>query len=188
MLSKIKKIIINKIRTITYGGIFVDTEILVSRGMKIGQNFKRQEQCILDPNHCWLIEIGNNVTLAPRVHILAHDASMKMHIGYTKIGKVKIGDNVFIGANSVIMPNISIGNNVIIGAGSVVTKDVPDNKVFAGNPAKYICDTSDYLEKHKENLKTKNIYDKGWTVNNNISSNMKNQMNEQLEKSFGYVE
>lgn len=44
----------------------------------MGDNFHAQEGVIIDPGHCWLIEIGNNVTLAPRVHILAHDASTKI--------------------------------------------------------------------------------------------------------------
>lgn len=71
------------------------TEKLISMGMKVGENFKRLNGVILDPSHCWLIEIGNNVTMAPNVHILCHDASTKQHLGYTKIGRVTIGDNVF---------------------------------------------------------------------------------------------
>ena len=53
------------------------TERLVSMGMKVGSNFKRLNGVILDPSHCWLIEIGDNVTMAPRVHVLCHDASTK---------------------------------------------------------------------------------------------------------------
>ena len=49
-------------------------------------------ECIIDPGHCWLISVGDRVTLAPRVHILAHDASLKETLGYTKIGRVKIGN------------------------------------------------------------------------------------------------
>ena len=61
------------------------TEKLVSMGMKVGTNFKRLHGVILDPGHCWLIDIGNNVTMAPRVHILCHDASTKTFLNYTKI-------------------------------------------------------------------------------------------------------
>lgn len=64
-------------------------------GVKIGGNCKFQFEVVIDYSHYWLIEIGNDVTLAPRVHILAHDASTYNHFGYTKIGKVKIEDNVF---------------------------------------------------------------------------------------------
>ena len=56
------------------------TEKLVKMGMKVGKNFGRLNGVILDPSHCWLIEIGDNVTLAPRVHILCHDASTKQFL------------------------------------------------------------------------------------------------------------
>lgn len=51
--------------------------------MKVGANFNRLHGVILDPAHCWLIEIGNNVTMTPRVHILCHDASIKQFLNYT---------------------------------------------------------------------------------------------------------
>ena len=63
------------------------TEKLVSMGMKVGKNFKRLNGVILDPSHCWLIEIGDNVTMAPRVHILCHDASTKTFLNYFKLYK-----------------------------------------------------------------------------------------------------
>ena len=93
---------------------------------------------IIDFSHCWHITIGDNVTLAPRVHILAHDASTRKFINYTRLGKVNIGNNVFIGASSTIMPGITIGDNVVIGVGSIVTKNIDSNVVVAGNPAKFI--------------------------------------------------
>ena len=115
------------------------TEKLIKMGMKVGKNFGRLNGVILDPSHCWLISIGDNVTMAPRVHILCHDASTKQFLGHTKIGRVNIGDNVFIGAESVILPNVTIGDNSIIGANSTVTHNIPDNVVAAGSPAKIIC-------------------------------------------------
>ena len=66
------------------------TERLISMGMKVGKNFGRLNGVILDPSHCWLLEIGDDVNLGPRVHILCHDASTKIYLNYTKIGKVKI--------------------------------------------------------------------------------------------------
>ena len=60
------------------------------QGLKIGKGFSCQRGVIIDKSHCFLIEIGDNVTLAPNVHILAHDASTKKILGYTKIAKVKI--------------------------------------------------------------------------------------------------
>jgi maltose O-acetyltransferase len=164
------------------------TEKLIKMGLKVGRNFNRQSGCIIDDSHCWLITIGDNVTLAPRVHILAHDASTKMYLDHTKIGLVKIGDNVFIGAGSIILPNVKIGNNVIIGAGSIVTKDVPDNSLVAGNPAKVIGTTFDYINKNRELMKNRPMFDEKWTIRCNITTSQKEQMIQSLKNGIGYVE
>ena len=129
-------------------------------GLIVGKNFKCEKGVILEPSLPWLVEIGDNVTLAPYVHILAHDASTKIILGATKIGRVKIGDNVFVGAKSIILPNVKIGNNVIVGAGSVVTKSIPDNKVYAGVPAKEIMNIDEYLKKYKLKFSKNNFFEK----------------------------
>lgn len=164
------------------------TEKLIKMGMKVGNNFKRLNGVILDPSHCWLIEIGNNVTMAPRVHILCHDASTKVHLNYTKIGKVKIGDNVFIGAGSVIMPNVIIGDNVIIGANSTVTRDIPTNVVVTGTPARVICTLEEYLSKNKKVMINAPIYGKDYTLRGNLTSEKKKQMINELEGKIGYID
>ena len=130
------------------------TEKLISMGLKVGKNFNRLNSVILDPSHCWLIEIGDNVTMAPRVHVLCHDASTKQFLNYTKIGRVSIGNNVFIGAESVILPGVTIGNNVIVGANSTVTHDISNNTVVAGTPAITICTLEEYINKEKERMKS----------------------------------
>lgn len=86
-------------------------------GLQIGQNVFINSGTFIDPSHCFLISIGNNVTISSKVHILAHDASTKRHLGYTKIGRVVIGDNCFIGACTMILPGTIIGENSIIGGG-----------------------------------------------------------------------
>ena len=111
---------------------------LIKRGLKIGKDFKRIGGVIIDHSHCYHITIGDNVTLAPRVHILAHDSSTAYFLGKTRAATVTIGNDVFVGAGSIVLPGAHIGNRVVIGAGSVVTKDIPDNTVAAGNPAKVI--------------------------------------------------
>ena len=73
----------------------VPTKKLIKRGLKVGGNFNRQQGCFIDPTHCWLIEIGNNVTMSIRVVLMAHDASTKNSLGYTKIGKIKIKGHRF---------------------------------------------------------------------------------------------
>ena len=139
---------------------------LKERGAKIGTNVDILDNCIIDPDHCFHITIGNNVTLAPNVHILAHDASTKKFIGYTKIKNTSIGNDVFIGANSIIMPGVKIGNNVIIAAGSVVTKDVDNNQLVGGNPIQFICTTENYLLKVKSQMNNKNVFDENYIYQN----------------------
>jgi maltose O-acetyltransferase len=130
---------------------------LIKRGLKIGKNFKRMGGVIIDPSHCYHISIGDNVILAPRVHILAHDASFGLYTGKTRAANVTIGNEVFIGAGSIILPGVHIGNRVVIGAGSIVTKDIPDNSVAVGNPARVICTVDEYLEKERAKMCPENI-------------------------------
>ncbi|WP_343338750.1 2,3,4,5-tetrahydropyridine-2,6-dicarboxylate N-acetyltransferase [Terrisporobacter petrolearius] len=164
------------------------TEKLIKRGLKVGRNFQRLNGVIIDPAHCWLINIGDNVGLGPRVHILAHDASTKGYLNYTKIGRVNIGNNVFVGAESVILLNVTIGDNVIIGANSTVTKDIPSGCVYAGNPAKFICTTQEYINRNKELMKKSPCYGEEYTLRKNINSNKKNQMYKELENKMGFVD
>ena len=131
---------------------------LVKHGCTIKENFSRGGRCFIDPSHCFLITIGRNVTMSINVTILAHDASTAKLTGYTKIGKVDIGDNVFIGANTTILPNVTIGKNAIIGSASVVTKNVCENMVVAGNPAKVICSVEEYKKKNEYNMQTTKIF------------------------------
>lgn len=166
----------------------IPTNHLIKTGLKVGENFKRQQECIIDYSHCWLISIGDDVTLAPRVHILAHDASTKTHLGYTKIGLVNIGDRVFIGADSIVLPNVNIGDDVIIGAGSVVTKDIPSGCIAVGNPARVIGKTIDYIEKHKMQMKNTPIYDETWTIRFPMTIDQKNKMVKEVKGKGGYVE
>ncbi|MDD5165870.1 MAG: acyltransferase [Candidatus Omnitrophica bacterium] len=161
---------------------------LKRKGLIVGENLDIEPGVIIDSSHCWLIKIGDNVTLSPRVHILAHDASTKRFLGYTKIGKVEIGDNSFIGADSIILPNVKIGKNVIIGCSSVVTKDIPDELIAVGNPARVVCSLKDYLQRHRDNMKVNPVYDEKWTVRGKITKEMKDKMIAELSWKIGYVE
>lgn len=164
------------------------TEKLISMGMKVGNNFKRLHGVILDPDHCWLIEIGNNVTMAPRVHILCHDASTKTFLNYTKIGRVTIGDNVFIGTESVVLPCVTIGSNVVIGANSTVTHDIPDNSVAVGSPAQVISTLDAYLEKERNRMNASPRYGEEYTLRKDVSMEKRMQQKQELDGKIGYID
>ena len=153
---------------------------LIKRGLVVGKEFNMQKDVILDDTHCWLIQIGNNVTLAPRVHILCHDASTKNDLNYTKIGTVIIGDNVFVGASAIIMPSVNIGNNVVVAAGSIVTKDIPSGNVVAGNPARIIDSYDSYMFKMKGIMSECHLYDETYTMRLDINDEKKNIMKSQI--------
>lgn len=150
-------------------------------GVKFGKNVNLYHVYI-DNGHAYLVEIGNDVTLT-HCTILAHDASTKNALGYSKVGKVTIGNNVFVGYQSVILCNVRIGNNVIVGAGSVVTHDIPDNSVVAGNPAKVIMKYDDFISKHQKNMSTHPVYNTYWK---NKTIKEKVQESVELKDTWGY--
>ncbi|AUI65247.1 MULTISPECIES: sugar O-acetyltransferase [Glaesserella] len=107
--------------------------------ISLGKNFYSNYNCtMLD---CAKITIGDNVMFAPNVSLFTAmhpiDAE-KRNSGIEFAMPITIGNNVWVGGNAVIMPNVTIGNNVVIGAGSVVTKDIPDNCVAVGNPCRVL--------------------------------------------------
>ena len=156
-------------------------------GLKVGTNFARLHGVILDPAHCWLIEIGNNVTLAPRVHVLAHDASTKFYLDYAKIGRVRIGNNVFIGAESVILPNVEIGDNVIVGANSTVTHSLEGGFVYAGNPVRRISSIEAFVDKNRNLMDVSPCYSEEYTIRANIDDTKKRRMLNDMKGVYGFV-
>lgn len=157
-------------------------------GFTAGKNFQYNSGYPIDGNWPWLITVGDDVTLASNVRILAHDASTAKTGVRTKIGIVRIGSNVFIGANSIVLCNTRIGDNVIIGAGSVVTHDIPSDSVYAGNPAKYICSFDEYQRKHHENQNTHPLFrEYTWRDWPNATAEEKAEMRRKPEKTFGYL-
>lgn len=159
----------------------VTTTELRKYGAVIGNNVEIWTSKI-DKGHAFLLEIGDNVTISD-ARILLHDASTQIFLGYSKVGKVVIGNNVFIGADAIILPGVNIGNQVVVGAGSVVTKDIPDNCVVVGNPAHVIGSTSDFIEKNKILLNTRPKYDTYWP---NKTKEEKEQMKQELKDSIGF--
>jgi maltose O-acetyltransferase len=147
----------------------------------LGNNVDIIESFFFDPSHCYLISIGDNCTICPNVRLIAHDASTKKFLGYTKLGKIVIKNNCFIGDSTIVLPKVTIGPNSIIGAGSVVTKDIPPNTVAAGNPTKIISTLNDYLNKIKILSDKKKIFSEDYFINN-----LDAQKRQELLSSVGY--
>ena len=101
----------------------------------------------------WIITLGNNVHITDGVKFITHDGGTLLYrnqIPDLEISKpITVGDDVYIGNNVIILPGVTIGNNVVIGAGAVVAKDIPDNSVAVGIPARVIKTADEYLEKLK---------------------------------------
>lgn len=135
-------------------------------GMKIGNGTYLNCNLNAFPEP-FMIELGKNVYLATNVQFLTHDGSLSWltrKMGLTdkrteKIGKIIIGDNCFVGARAMFMHDVTVGKNCIVAAGSVVTKNIPDNSVAGGCPAKVICTIEEYLERNKH----RNDYTCGWS-------------------------
>ncbi len=151
------------------------------KGVRIGENTELYNTQI-DTLRPFLVSIGNN-TLITGTTILTHDASTKKSIGHTKLGRVTIGDNVFVGLKCIILPNVHIGNNVIVGAGTVVSKDIPDNTIVVGNPMRIVGDYNENVARNMKKLETAPKFE----INYNMSNEEKKDMDEKLVGNVGYL-
>ena len=154
------------------------------RGVKIGDNVALVD-CRLDYTHGYLISIGSNVGMS-NVTLLTHDASVKFLKGaldHSKIGRIDIGNNVFIGYGSIVLPGTVIEDNVLIGAGSVVKGRVASGSVMAGNPLRYICSTDEYMEKNRDRFKRSPVYN---TVFPYVSREEMDKMYDELDGVTGF--
>lgn len=123
---------------------------------RIGVNCKGSYHIYGDPyghfgTEPWIITLGNNVHITKNVEFITHDGGTllfrKEHPKLEITKPIKVGDNVYIGIGTIILPGVTIGNNVVIGAGSVVTRNIPDNVVAAGVPAKVKKNIEEYYVK-----------------------------------------
>lgn len=128
----------------------------VSYARRMGVNMKGRVYFYGTPKlstEPWMITLGDNVHITKNVEFVTHDGGVLIlrqfqpDLELTK--PIVVGNDVYIGINTIILPGVNIGNRCIIAAGSVVTKDVPDNSVVGGVPAKFIKTVDDYFEKAK---------------------------------------
>ena len=155
MLKKLKMVIRRIVYPHSYNSAALVRHIS-ERGGKIGTHtyIYAAHKHRIDLTNIRFIEIGDYCLITEGVIILGHDYSYIVptnvyHDMCRKQRITKIGDNVFIGMNSVILMGAEIGDNVVIGAGSVVSGKVESNSVYAGNPARRICSMDEYHEKRR---------------------------------------
>lgn len=144
---------------IFYRGYEGKRRYLRKKGAKIGGNTRILSRISSFGSEPYLVTVGKDCLFSVDVKFITHDGGVSVLNNLNlfpsradKLGPIEIGDNVFIGANTVIMPNVKVGNNVIIGAGSIVTKNFGNNSVVAGVPAKKIMSIEDYYKKIKNNI------------------------------------
>lgn len=124
----------------------------IRQGLRIGKDVRISRRPYFG-GEPFLISIGNHVTISFNVHFINHDGGtwvfrdLPEYKGLQRFGRIDILDNVFIGANTTILPGVTIGPNAVVGAGSVVTRDVPPDSVYAGVPAKFICTLDEYVRR-----------------------------------------
>ena len=148
LINKIKKLYLSP----------VDYAKLI--GVKVGRN------CMIAGKNHWstepyLVSIGDNVAITKGVMIHTHGGGRVARViipNFDVFGKVVIGNNVYIGSCSQIMPGVTIGDGSLIAAGSIVTKSVKPGIVVGGNPAKYICTVDEFINHNiRFNLGTKQL-------------------------------
>lgn len=153
MFKKLKRVLREWLQVQRGGGSLIDDAI--RNGLKVGERV----DFVSAPNfgsEPYLISIGDNTTISFDCAFVTHDAATRVirnmpegnpETGY--FGPIVIGKNCFIGCRTTILANVHIGDNIVIGAGSLVNKDIPSNVVAAGVPCKVLCSLDEYQEKHK---------------------------------------
>ncbi len=129
------------------------TDIARELGVRVGSGC----EILANPYSCfgsepYLIQMGDHVRITAGVQFITHDGGVWIFRNSPEcadmdvFGRIKIGNNVFIGIRSIIMPGVEIGDNVCIAAGSIVTKNIPSGEVWGGVPARFIKTVDDYKE------------------------------------------
>ena len=123
--------------------VVVGTNSYLGPKNKIGNNVRIHTNCFIEST-----KLGNNVIISPHA-VFTNDPYPPCKKCVEEIGGATIGENTVIGANVTVLPGIKIGKNVLVGAGSVVTKNIEDNAVYTGNPARFLKRKDQIKHVHK---------------------------------------
>jgi maltose O-acetyltransferase len=191
MIVILLRLIARLYRMIDYQIYRTRVRILIARGLFIGKNVTLARSAFIDPAYPYLIRIGDNCSIAEHVRLLAHDAAtFKFTDGHTRLGKIEIRDNCFIGDSSIILPGVTIGPNVLVAAGSVVTRDIPPNSCVAGIPARVYARFDDYIERNQQHIEEGCVFEFSALIDNldRLDQQIKGKVWESLQDGrYAYV-
>jgi hypothetical protein len=118
---------------------------LCAQGMRVGKLVVIMNDVVFDAAYPWLIEIEDGCRISADVRILAHDATPFRDLGVTRLGRVRLLRDTFIGERAIILPGVTIGPRAMVAAGSLVSRDVGPGVLVSGNPARVYGQFDDYL-------------------------------------------
>jgi len=141
---------------------FLQTKIRNYRFRKSGLTFGKgtiiMNRLVDYGSEPYLIRIGDHCSISTGVRFITHDGGTRVfrdnpefakgrrQVDINKYGTIELKDNVYIGMDTIIMPNVTIGPNSVVGAGCVIRRNVPPNVVVAGNPARVVCTLEEYIK------------------------------------------
>jgi maltose O-acetyltransferase len=118
--------------------------------MRMGSDVVIMHDVTFDSSYPWLIDIGDGCRISSGVRIAAHDATAFKDLGITRLGRVRLLHDTFVGERAIILPGVTIGPRAMVAAGSVVSRDVGEGVLVAGNPARVYGQYDEYLERTRE--------------------------------------
>jgi maltose O-acetyltransferase len=160
---------------------------LRSIGMQIGSGVNLPMSTWIDTSHCYLISVGDNCGFGAECAILAHDAMPNEYLDATKVGRVTIHESCHFGMRTIILPGVEIGPRCIVGSGSVVNRDLPPDTVAAGNPARVLCSLPEYLNRHREWMKTHPLLPFHEFSREYLTPERMAYVQRTLDREFGYI-
>lgn len=180
--KSLRHTVINRLRG------YATPEWLVKHGLTLGKDVYLGA-VHFDYGFLGLITIGDEAVVTDGVRIVAHDASIKHWLGYSRVGRVDIGRRVYVGVGAILLPGVRIGDDAIVGAGSVVTRDVAPQTVVAGNPAVQIATLEEFVVRQRQRLDGRPRYPRdGFVGPESVPLENIDRMRRELADGDGLVE